>query len=77
MNLDSSELFKALPEPMKKIYREIYGIAETGTSIVSGIGAPALGIAETAVDVMSYSDSPKLKKAEEWLQKNQDLAEDP
>ena len=31
--LDSSELFKVLPEPMKKIYREIYGVAETGASI--------------------------------------------
>ena len=75
--LDSSELFKVLPEPMKKIYREIYGGAETGASIVSGIGAPTLGIAETAVDAITHSDNPKLEKAEEWLQKNQDLAEDP
>ena len=75
--LDSSKLFKVLPEPMKKIYREIYGVAETGASIASGIGAPVLGIGETAVDIATHSDSPKLKKAEEWLQNNQDLAEDP
>ena len=35
--LDSSKLFNVLPEPMKKIYREIYGVAETGASIVSGL----------------------------------------
>ena len=75
--LDSSKMFESLPEPMKKIYREIYGGAETGASIVSGIGAPTLGIAETAVDAITHSDNPKLEKAEEWLQKNQDLAEDP
>lgn len=75
--LDSSKLFNVLPEPMKKIYREIYGVAETGASIASGIGAPILGIGETAVDIATHSDSPKLKKAEEWLQNNQELAEDP
>jgi hypothetical protein len=75
--LNNSDIFKSLPESVQKGYKEMYGLAETGTSIVTGIGAPALGIAETAYDTITYSDSPNLKKAEEWLETNKDLVGDP
>jgi len=75
--LNNSDIFKSLPESVQKGYRELYGVAETGTSIVTGVGAQALGVAETAYDTITHSDSPNLKKAEEWLETNKDLVGDP
>ena len=75
--LNSSNIFKSLPESVQKGYREMYGVAETGTSIASAIPAQALGIAETAYDSITHSDSPSLKKAEEWLESNKDFVGNP
>ncbi len=72
--LNNSDVFNSLPESVQKAYKEMYGVAETGTSIVTGIGAPMLGIAETAYDAIKHEDSQDLKKAEEWLERNRDHA---
>jgi len=75
--LNNSDVFKSLPESVQKGYRELYGVAETGTSILSGIPAQALGIGETVYDSITHSDSPNLKKAEEWLETNKDHVDSP
>jgi len=75
--LNNSDVFKSLPESVQKGYRELYGVAETGTSIASGIPAQALGIGETVYDSITHSDSPNLKKAEEWLETNKAHVDSP
>ena len=77
MDISKSDVFNKLPEPLKKVYREMYGVAETGASVVSGIGAPVLAGGEFIHDSLTHEDSPELKKAEEWLAKNKDLSGDP
>ena len=75
--LDSSKMFNSLPEPLQKVYREIYGVAETGTSIISGAGAVPLGVAENIYDNVTYQESPQIAKLDTWMEENKDFSDDP
>ena len=75
--LNNSDVFNSLPESVQKGYKEIYGVAETGTSILSGVPATVLGVGETVYDSITHEDSPNLKQAQEWLESNKDFVGDP
>jgi hypothetical protein len=75
--LDRSKIFKSLPEPLQKVYREIYGVAETGTSIITGAGAVPLGIAKNTYDKVTHQDNGEIAKLDTWMEENKDFSDDP
>jgi len=76
-NYKEGDIYKNIPESIKTLGKEAWGLAETGTTIATAIPAQLGGIGYAMYDEATKQPDPVFIKMEKWLEKNKSKASHP